>query len=100
MLKTYIGESALLEQTAEECVELAHACLKLARYIRNENQTHKKKEDIIANLHEECADVLICLSELAEDGVVNAQAIHDQEVLKQQRMKDRIDKFIKENNLC
>ena len=29
-----IGKPALLEQTAEECAELAHACLKEARRLR------------------------------------------------------------------
>jgi len=29
-----IGKPALLEQTAEECTELAHACLKEARRLR------------------------------------------------------------------
>ena len=31
MLQEVIGTPAMLEQTAEECVELAHACMKLAR---------------------------------------------------------------------
>ena len=34
-----IGLPALLEQTAEECTELAHACLKEARRLRGENPT-------------------------------------------------------------
>lgn len=29
------GEAAVLEQTAEECTELAHACLKMARKLRS-----------------------------------------------------------------
>lgn len=36
-----IGLPALLEQTAEECTELAHACLKEARRLRGENPTPK-----------------------------------------------------------
>ena len=36
MIIDAIGEPALLEQTAEEAIELAHACLKLARKLRAE----------------------------------------------------------------
>ena len=36
-----IGKPAMLEQTAEECAELAHACLKEARRLRGENPTPK-----------------------------------------------------------
>lgn len=35
-----IGKPAMLEQTAEECAELAHACLKEAQRPRR----HKRKE--------------------------------------------------------
>ena len=35
----HVGEAAVLEQTAEECAELAHACLKMARKLRGENPT-------------------------------------------------------------
>ena len=44
MLIEKIGIPAMLEQTAEECVELAHACLKLARYYRNENKVYGNEE--------------------------------------------------------
>ena len=46
MLQEVIGTPAMLEQTAEECVELAHACMKLARYLRGENKVYKTKEEI------------------------------------------------------
>lgn len=39
-----IGVPAMLEQCAEECTELAQACLKLARKIRNENPTPATKK--------------------------------------------------------
>lgn len=41
MLAEAIGTPAMLEQTAEECVELAQSCLKLARLMRGENPVHK-----------------------------------------------------------
>lgn len=57
----HIGVPALLEQTAEECCELAQACLKMARKLRDENPTPKSVEDIRDNLVEEMADVNVCL---------------------------------------
>ena len=57
----HIGVPALLEQTAEECCELAQACLKMARKIRDENPTPKSIEDIRDGLVEEAADVELCL---------------------------------------
>ena len=59
-----IGDAALLDQTAEECVELAHACIKLARIIRQENPTPAAYEDVVASIEEETADVYICLEQL------------------------------------
>lgn len=56
-----IGVPALLEQTAEECCELAHACLKMARKLRDENPTPRQIEDIRDDLAEEMADVMVCL---------------------------------------
>ena len=59
-----IGEPALLEQFAEECAELAHALLKLARIRRGENPTPVTEEEAIRNVHEELADVENCLTVL------------------------------------
>lgn len=67
MLIEKIGIPAMLEQTAEECTELAQACLKLARHHRGENPTFKDESDLIDNLHEEVADVILCLDELTLD---------------------------------
>lgn len=65
MLIEKIGKPAMLEQTAEECVELAHACLKLARYYRNENKVYgKTEEELLDNLVEEMADVVVCMDEI------------------------------------
>ena len=54
----------MLEQTAEECCELAQACLKMARKLRDENPTPKSIEDIRDNLVEEMADVNVCLTNI------------------------------------
>lgn len=59
-----IGLPALLEQTAEECVELAHACLKEARRLRGENPTPCTAEECKAAIMKEMADVALCLDML------------------------------------
>lgn len=64
MLIEEIGKAAMLEQTAEECAELAQACLKAARFLRGENPTSKPADMIYKDLTEEMADVIICLDEL------------------------------------
>ena len=63
-----IGKPALLEQTAEECTELAHACLKEARRLRGENPTPCTAEECKAAIMEEMADVSLCLSALDDAG--------------------------------
>lgn len=55
-----IPESALYEQLAEECTELAQACLKKARKLRGENYTPKTFEEIDADISEEYNDVRLC----------------------------------------
>ena len=57
VIRAAISTPALCEQLAEECVELAHAALKYARFMRNENPTPAKGPDIVANLLEEISDV-------------------------------------------
>lgn len=59
-----IGTPAMLEQCAEECSELAHACLKMARWIRDENPTPADIDTMNANLIEEMADVYLCIQEI------------------------------------
>ena len=47
----------MYEQLAEECVELAHAALKLARIKRGENPTPVSTEEAIGAVMEEYTDV-------------------------------------------
>ena len=63
-MRDHIGEPAMYEQMAEECVELAKAALKMARIERGENPTPKTKEQAMADLIEEYTDVCICGDEL------------------------------------
>lgn len=90
MLTEVIGKPAILEQTAEECIELAHACLKLARYLRGENPVYKYVGDIYSNLSEEIADVYICVNELLEAGIISNESIDSNISYKLERMKKRL----------
>ena len=64
MIVEKIGTPAMYEMLAEECTELAHAALKMARIIRGENPTPKTREEAEGKLLEEVTDVAICASEL------------------------------------
>lgn len=94
-----IGEAAMLEQTAEECSELAQACLKLARKIRNENPTPKSVDEIKENLAEEAADVLICLEELAGTSY-DAKRVDSWISAKEARIKERLGINVSTGNNC
>lgn len=90
-LVDYIGEPALLEQTAEECMELAFACLKLARMKRGENKVWGHTEDeLVKKIEEECADVDICMSELLRAGLIDSINELEWRAVKKQRMIDRL----------
>lgn len=94
MLYERIGLPALLEQTAEECAELAQACLKMARYLRGENPVYRNEESLNHNLSEEMADVDICMRELLDVyDVINPEFMEDIMAAsrrKKNRMKKRM----------
>ena len=90
MLHEIIGTPAMLEQTAEECVEMAHACLKLARHMRGENKVYKTIEKMHGNLSEEIADVSICMDELLSAGVISYESLDSDIIAKKERMQKRI----------
>jgi hypothetical protein len=56
-IRQKVSEAALYEQLAEECVELAHAALKLARIKRGENPTPVSAEEAMRAVMEEYTDV-------------------------------------------
>ncbi len=58
-IREIISEPALYEQLAEECSELAQACLKKARKIRGENFTPKTDAEINQDILEEYTDVML-----------------------------------------
>lgn len=93
MLIEKIGKPAMLEQTAEECVELAHACLKLARYYRNENKVYgKTEEELLDNLAEEMADVDICFNEMLM-GVDLLKQYNNWFIKKESRLYKRLEEL-------
>lgn len=59
-----IGKPAMLEQLAEESVELAKAALKYARVLRGENPTPITEVEAEKALEEEYTDVITCAQEL------------------------------------
>lgn len=85
-----IGVPAMLEQLAEECSELAHASLKLARKIRGENPTPKDIPELIENMEEETADVSLCMYLLIDEGIIDADICYQAMDDKEQRWIDRI----------
>lgn len=83
-----IGYAAALEQLAEECSELAHAALKLARIMRKDNPTPVGKDEAYSKLSEEANDVILCLEELLVAGLYcDSSALRE---IKRQRWIDRI----------
>ena len=85
------GIPALLEQTAEECTELAQASLKLARKMRGNNPTPKDIPELIENLEEEVADVDICIKLLADDGIIDTDNVIDVSEAKEKRWMKRLE---------
>lgn len=91
MLHELIGTDAMLLQLAEECNELSQACIKLVRQRDGKNPTNKTEFELIENLHEECADVRICLREVIDDNLLHENIVGGWEQLKLRRMKERFN---------
>lgn len=85
-----IGEPAMLEQLAEECAELAHACLKLARIERGDNPTPASEPEYAETIIEEMADVQICVDEIKRCEWWQAETYQDIKFHKLQRIDERI----------
>ena len=88
-----IGISALIENVAEECLELGHASLKLSRVLRGENPTPVTEEAAIAKLIEEAADVTLMVEALKQAGIISDADVKDEVKYKKQRWAKRIDKM-------
>lgn len=86
-----IGLPATLEQCAEECNELSHACLKLTRILRGENPTPVPKSAAIEALREEAADVMVCIESLIKAGLFTHHELTSDMVVKIDRWKFRLE---------
>lgn len=58
-IREKMSDPALYEQLAEESVELAHACMKMARLLRGESPTPEQEPKVKERVIEELADVLL-----------------------------------------
>lgn len=89
-IRAKIGDPAMLEQCAEECMELAHACLKMARKMRGENYTPKTEAEILENLKEEYVDVYLCMNSLHDLVFTQFSDFSDRYESKGRRWYDRV----------
>lgn len=55
-----VGGAACYEALAEECMELAHCALKLARVLRGDNPVKEGGRNYLDKLDEEYTDVVSC----------------------------------------
>lgn len=83
-----IGKPAMLEMLAEECAELTHAALKMARYLRQENPTPDTELTCVAHLTEEIADVEWCIDNLKD--IVDSCTVESVKEYKHQRACKRL----------
>ncbi len=86
-----VGEAAVLEQLAEESVELAHTALKLARIKRGQNPTPLDENKAFRALLEELGDVRVCLEVL--EGRYGPLDTGDVEQVKLKRWMHRLQTF-------
>jgi NTP pyrophosphatase (non-canonical NTP hydrolase) len=92
------GEGLTLTIATEECAELIQAITKVKRY-----GFHDEYED---NLHEEIADVLICITELVCLGYLDIDRVRDYQKMKINReversfQKEQLRKETEEHGSC
>lgn len=87
-----IGEPAVFELLAEECSELAHSSLKMARVIRGENPTPMTASLAADRWLEEMADVYATLKIAKATSVYNDQMVNTIIEYKEKRMNERLSK--------
>ena len=86
MISDYLNEPELLDQLAEELVELAKEVIKMARYKRGRNPTDRDEAEIKKAIETEMSDVLVSAAQLPyrPDWEVIAR--------KRQRWQERLEK--------
>lgn len=83
-----LSEPVRLEQLAEECAELGHAALKLARILRGENPTPVGEAEARERLTEEVADVMVTVDSLMDTRMLRDIGTHCTE--KKDRWEQRL----------
>ena len=63
-IRDQVGDPAMYMQLAEECTELAFACIKKTRILMGVNPTPCTAEAVDQSIAEEITDVVLCASEL------------------------------------
>ena len=63
-IRSQLTDGEQMAGLAEEATELAHAALKLRRYVDGSNPTPVTEKEAVDNLLEEIGDVLLCLKVL------------------------------------
>ena len=85
-----MSEAALLEGLAEESSELAHAALKLARILRDENPTPVRRIEARAKLVEEMADVILYSQVIRQKLGIQLSEVGDVVTAKHERWEKRL----------
>lgn len=85
-IREHTTEAGRLEQVAEEAIELAYACMKLARKLRGESPTPCPEDDLRMSVTEEASDLALCMM------VAGVEEDIDIVVNKARRWKRRLEK--------
>lgn len=89
-IKENTTESGLYLQCAEEATELAHACMKMVRFINQETPSVLSKEEIIGHISEEMADVVNCVDMLTKSSFIDPVVVSTISEQKMIRWANRI----------
>lgn len=90
VIQSHLRDDEILAQMAEEAAELAQACLKLRRAIRQDNPTPVPEGNAINDLAEEWADVTLCMSLLSIKYSPDAEQVNKFMTYKARRWADRL----------
>lgn len=77
IMSKHMGTDAMLEQLAENAVELARHALEVAKIIRNDNPKHREKVDALEDMFNAYTDLRQCANEIGL--FINTQRIKDNE---------------------
>jgi len=95
VMSKHMGTDAMLEQLAENAVELARHALEVAKIIRNDNPKHREKVDALEDMFNAYTDLRQCANEIGL--FINTQRIKDNEEDFKKRLTKESTKGIKDN---